>query len=108
MPVAVLMMVAGSCALAACVAEPPEVTLDDDELVEGREIYARNCASCHGSAGDGGVGRKLSGGAVVEAYPNIKDQIDIIANGKGAMQPYAGRLTGQQMQAVARYTREVL
>ena len=108
MPVAVLVMIIGSFGLAACVAYPPEVTLDDDQLVEGREVYARSCASCHGSAGDGGVGRKLSGGAVVEAYPNIKDQIDLIASGKGTMPSYTGRLTGQQMEAVARYTREVL
>lgn len=103
-----IVVIAASFGLAACVAAPPEVSGNDPELVEGRDIYARNCTSCHASDGAGGVGRKLSGGAVIEAYPNIKDQIDLIANGKGAMPSYAGKLTGQQMEAVARYTREVL
>lgn len=108
MRIAGVLVVVGSFALAACVAEPPEVAVDDAELVEGREVYARNCASCHGSNGDGGVGLKLSGGAVAEAYPNIDDQIDLIANGKGTMPSYFGRLSSEQMEAVARYTREVL
>lgn len=93
---------------AACVAPPPEVAVDDPELVEGREVYARNCSSCHGSDGGGGVGPKLDEGLVVEAYPDIKDQIDLIANGKGSMPAYVGRLTGEEMEAVSRYTREVL
>lgn len=103
-----LVVVIAGLWLVACAAPPPEVGIDDQELVEGRELYARNCVSCHGSDGGGGVGRKLKDGAVVAAYPNIKDQIDLIANGKGSMPAYVGRLTGEQMEAVARYTREVL
>ncbi len=105
---ALIGVVAASFLVAACVAGPPEVPAGDAELVEGRDVYARNCASCHGSDGGGGVGRKLSEGAVVAAFPNIKDQIDLIANGKGTMPSYAGRLSGPQMEAVARYTREIL
>ncbi|MGI9599452.1 MAG: c-type cytochrome [Acidimicrobiales bacterium] len=105
---AIIVVIAASFGLAACAGEPPEVTVDDPELVTGRDVYARNCASCHGASGGGGVGNKLSNGASVEAYPNIKDQIDLIANGKGTMPAYVGRLSGEQMQAVARYTREVL
>ena len=108
LPAVTAAVIAACFAFAACSAEPPAVTVDDPELVQGREVYAANCASCHGADGGGGLGRKLSEGAVVASYPDIKDQIDLIANGEGAMPAYVGRLTGEQMQAVARYTREVL
>ncbi len=104
----ILALVLAAAWLAACSGGPPEVAVDDPELVSGRNVYARNCASCHGSDGGGGVGTKLSDGVVVAAYPDIKDQIDLIANGQGRMPAYAGRLSGEEMQAVARYTREVL
>lgn len=94
--------------MVACVGVSPEVTIDDPVLVEGRDIYSRNCASCHGASGNGGVGRALSGGAVVENYPDIADQIDLVASGKGTMPAYVDRLSGAEIEAVVRYTREVL
>jgi len=30
-------------------------------LVNGQKLYAANCASCHGAAGQGGVGPELHG-----------------------------------------------
>lgn len=97
-----------SIVLAACAPPPPAAPSDDPVLVQGQEIYARNCASCHGSAGGGGVGPKLSEGAVLAAYPNIKDQIDLVSQGRGNMPAYQDRLSGQEQEAVVRYTREVL
>lgn len=94
--------------LAACSPAPPEVTIDDPELVEGRDIYAKNCASCHGTDGGGGVGRRLNGGLVATTYPDIADQIELISDGRGTMPAYMGRLTEDQIRAVSRYTREVL
>ncbi|MEM7273058.1 MAG: cytochrome c [Actinomycetota bacterium] len=102
-PVAVI-----SLALAACVAGPPEVTIDDPVLIEGRDIYARVCASCHGPAGDGGVGLKLSDGAAVAAFPDIEDQIALVAEGRNNMPAYGDRLTPEQQRAVVRYIREIL
>lgn len=105
---ALFVVVVSSFALAACVDAPPEVALDDAELVQGRELYANNCVSCHGSDGSGGLGRKLSNGAVVEAFPNVADQISLIVDGKGTMPSFRGRLTDAEVQAVVRYTREIL
>ncbi len=92
----------------ACIGEPPEVTVDDPELREGRAIYGSACAACHGADGGGGSGSKLSDGAVTAAYPDIADQIELVANGRGQMPAYTGRLTDEQIRAVVRYTREVL
>jgi cytochrome c oxidase subunit 2 len=98
-----------STVLTGCVSdEIPEVSADDAELVTGREVYARNCVACHGAAGQGGTGPKLSDGAVVERYPDIADHIDIIVNGRNQMPAYGGKLTDDEIEAVVRYNREVL
>jgi hypothetical protein len=46
-------------------------------LAEGATVYAA-CESCHGSAGDGGSGRVLSGGEVLLTFPRIEDQINFV------------------------------
>ena len=98
---------------AACATDSPEAPLGSDGqadsvLAAGREIYSSRCARCHGSSGGGGTGPKLDAGAVVGAYPDIADQIQIISAGKNGMPSFAGALSDDQLEAVARYTREVL
>lgn len=46
----------------------------------GAEVYG-NCASCHGAAGDGGVGYPFSGGAVEDTFPLIEDQVRYVYYG---------------------------
>jgi len=43
-------------------------------LAEGEVIYG-NCASCHGGAGQGGVGYAFANGEVLKTFPNIEDQL---------------------------------
>lgn len=94
--------------LGACVSPPPEVTVDDPELVQGRDVYARSCASCHGASGGGGVGLKLNDGAAVEAFPGIEEQIKFVADGRNNMPGFGDRLSAEDQRAVARYIREIL
>ncbi len=105
---AVLGAVAAAALAAGCAGEPPEVTVDDPELVTGRSIYGASCASCHRADGRGGVGSRLDGASLVEAYPDIADQMEIVTNGKNRMPAFIGRLDDEQVRAVTRYTREVL
>ena len=79
----------------------------DPVLAEGASIFKANCASCHGSQGQGGFGKKLAG-VVTEKYPNIDDEIALITNGKGSMPAFGKKLTSEQLTAVARWTREGL
>jgi mono/diheme cytochrome c family protein len=58
--------------------ESPEVS--EGPLGVGAEIYS-SCASCHGAAGDGGVGYPLSGGEVLETFPQIEDQLRFVYYG---------------------------
>lgn len=99
--------------LGSCAGDPPEVPLGPDGqpdpvLAQGRDVYARHCAACHGRSGGGGQGPRLNDGAVVKAYPDNDDQVAVVADGKGTMPSFAGRLTDRQIESVTRYTREVL
>jgi len=81
---------------------------DEPELVLGQTIYSNNCSSCHKADGSGGRGLALNEGLVIEKYPDPADQAALIANGKGLMPSYSARLSAEQLDAVVRYTREVL
>jgi mono/diheme cytochrome c family protein len=79
-----------------------------DEASSGAEIYAANCARCHGTDGGGGIGPQLSDGAVVAAYPDPVDEAIVINDGQGAMPGFEGVLTPEQIKAVVDYTRDEL
>jgi hypothetical protein len=57
------------------VTEPPEVAAGP--LGIGAEVYGA-CASCHGSSGEGGVGRPFSEGEVLATFPHIEDQLRFV------------------------------
>jgi mono/diheme cytochrome c family protein len=88
----------------------PELTPeqeDDPLLVTGREVYVENCATCHGESGGGGSGPKLSDGAVADNL-TLDEQIDVIVNGRGGMQPWGDSLSEDEIDGVAKFEREVL
>ena len=74
-------------------------------LVVGEQVFAANCSTCHGAHGEGAVGPRLSGGAVVRRYPDKADQIAVVTNGRAGMPAWKGRLTPAQIAAVVEYTR---
>ena len=110
-PLLSLLAVAGL--VAGCAGESPEVPVGPDGvadpvLVEGREIFSGRCANCHGASGGGGQGSKLSDGAVVASFPDPADQAEVVRNGRNAMPSFGDALDDDQIDAVVRYTREVL
>lgn len=107
-PILVLLALAVFIVAGCAAAESPAAPADDLELVEGRDIYIKNCANCHGGAGGGGVGSKLDDGRVVERYPEPADEIELVANGVRAMPEFDAKLTETEIEAVVRYTREIL
>ena len=98
----------------ACAAEGvPEVPagadgVPDPVLVAGRQVYIDRCANCHGNDGGGGQGTKLSDGLMVTRYPQIDDQIAIVADGVRLMPAFAEVLEPEQIAAVVKYIREIL
>ena len=98
--------------VAGCSADTPQLPLGPDGkpdpvLAVGRDVWSQRCASCHGNDGRGGSGPKLSDGKVVEAFPDPADERQLILDGIGAM-PAFDELSESQLEAVVRYTREVL
>jgi mono/diheme cytochrome c family protein len=74
----------------------------------GYDVYLANCARCHGQDGQGGVGPKLAGGAVVRAVPDSADQIQLVEDGRGSMPAFKGKLSQAQIDDVVAYTRTEL
>lgn len=92
--------------LAACgsgsdTSAPPS----DPVLARGQEVYKKNCATCHGSKGAGGSGVKLAG-VVASKYPDIADHENVIRNGIQPGMPSWGKLSDEDIHAVARWERE--
>jgi mono/diheme cytochrome c family protein len=102
----------------------------DDPLTQGKALFATNCSSCHGAAGEGGVGPSFQNGAVIATWPDFKDHIRWVhlgsANwpdptygaqkkpiGSGGMPAFGAnqagaKLTDLQIALIVRYERETL
>jgi len=103
----VLLGVAIAALMGCAVAEVPAAPDDDPVLQMGQQVYASACRSCHGGDGGGGSSPALNSG-LTEKYPVKVDQVLVVAEGKGGMPGFAGRLSDEEIDAVVDYTREVL
>jgi mono/diheme cytochrome c family protein len=88
--------------------QPSGADAGDEVLLRGRDVWISRCAQCHGSDGGGGMGPRLDDGAAADRYPRVEDQLDVVRSGRGAMPAWEGRLSAEEIEAVVRYTREVL
>ena len=96
---------------------------------DGAGLYRANCSSCHGAAGEGGVGPALENGETKLTFPEEADHISWVQTGsgpfkdkvygdpdrdggprmaKGIMPGFAGTLSDAEIQAVVAYEREQL
>jgi mono/diheme cytochrome c family protein len=80
------------------------------QIVAGRQLWSLNCATCHGTQGEGGVGPALNSQEFLKTVSD--EQIHgIVAGGiPGSSMPawldeYGGPLTDQQIAAVVAYIR---
>lgn len=74
----------------------------------GAQVYAQNCAVCHGSSLEGGVGPKLNPIAHLPGVSNPLDPdylVTTITSGRagGAMPAFGGKLSPKQINDVASY-----
>lgn len=85
-------------ALAACGGGTPDTF--------GQELYEQSCAVCHGSAGEGTVGRPAIGPGS-NAVELTDDQLrGVMMVGPGAM-PSFSRLSAEQIDSLVAYVREL-
>ena len=92
---------------AAIIKELTKKKFTFDELyANGEQVYNKNCMSCHGAKGEGGVGKAIAGSAI--AMGPIEQHIDIIVNGSAnnaMMGAFGEQLSEADIAAVITYQR---
>ena len=83
--------------------EPDQVVTQADAAF----LYERHCGTCHGLEGQGNIGPQLADGAVVAAYPDIEDEVQVITDGRNQMPPFGHALTDAEIRAIAEHTRRL-
>lgn len=72
---------------------------------DGESIFASaGCNGCHTLAAAGSTG--TIGPNLDEAQPSLEEAVQTITNGRGAMPPFQGQLSEEQIQAVAEFVSE--
>lgn len=84
-------------------APPDDAPGDDDgDATAGEQVFAQNCAGCHGPDGEGGSGPALQNS-------NDRDQVRTqIVEGGGGMPPFGGQLSDTEIDDVTAYVVETL
>ncbi len=77
---------------------------------QGESIYSFNCASCHGLAGEGGIGPTLNAKGFLESATNQQIELLVAVGVPGSQmnaysQDFAGPLTSEQIRAVTTFLR---
>jgi cytochrome c6 len=68
----------------------------------GRSVFVdAGCGSCHTLAAGGASG--TSGPNLDEVRPSVREVQQVVANGRGAMPPFRGRLSQEEIRALAEY-----
>jgi len=70
------------------------------DATAGSDVYANDCAVCHGADGSGGSGSNLQG------EDGLEDVISVVLSGEDAMPSFEGDLTAQEIADVAAYVTE--
>ncbi|MDH3730744.1 MAG: c-type cytochrome [Acidimicrobiia bacterium] len=85
---------------------------DDDEpatvapTADGEELYASNCAVCHGVDLSGNVGPALGPGSDSSEESDTQ-LITTITNGSGNMPPFSDQLSVTEVEGIVAYLRQV-
>jgi mono/diheme cytochrome c family protein len=64
--------------------------------VDAASLYVRYCSACHGAHGEGGLFDAVAGTSLSRS-----DLIAVITRGRGSMPDYSGRMTADEIEAVA-------
>jgi cytochrome c6 len=70
-------------------------------------LYASKCAVCHGKDGKGTpAGQKMGAPDLAKAAKGSEKEISgVIANGKGKMTAFKGKLSAEEIDALAKYVK---
>jgi cytochrome c6 len=72
----------------------------------GADLYAKKCAVCHGKDGKGTPsGQKMGAKDLTATKLSEPDIEGVVANGKGKMTAFKGKLTDAEIAAVAKFVK---
>lgn len=92
-------------ALAGCAEEITLPADADAELRVGADVFRARCSSCHGADGGGGLGPSLRD---IDARLDVVGQRTVVEQGRRTMPAFSAVLSESDIDAVVRYTREIL
>jgi len=72
-----------------------DIDLEGANVEAGAELFARNCAQCHGSSGEGGHG----GGPTLTKHLEAVYLVSIVTNGGADMPAFGTPKTGDPLAA---------
>jgi mono/diheme cytochrome c family protein len=101
-PLTIAMCVTSFVVTAALAQTSPSGT----KLIEN-PLYKKECAKCHGKTAEG---RHFAGPSLISdktAAASVDDLRNVIANGKGRMPKYAGKLTSEEIDSLVQQIRAV-
>ncbi len=79
----------------------------EEELSSGKDLYAAQCASCHGGSGEGGSTGVTLNDVAAAAGRSLDEQYDVITNGRATMPGFAEELTEGERWSAAAYVRSL-
>ena len=79
---------------------PPQQVVDSGDPAKGEQVFADNCASCHGGDGGGGSGPKLQG---EESYTDPETVVSQVREGGGGMPGFSDQLSAQELADVSAF-----
>jgi mono/diheme cytochrome c family protein len=71
---------------------------DENGGVDAAALYVKYCSACHGAHGQGGLHGPIAGTSLSQS-----DVIAVTSDGLGSMPGYSGRMTPEEMEAVAAF-----
>ncbi|MGI9604961.1 MAG: c-type cytochrome [Acidimicrobiales bacterium] len=101
----VALCVALSLGVVACGDEIGLPADADPQLLQGLDVYRARCARCHGPTGGGGIGPNIQ---EVEAKLDDEQQRTVVVDGRNNMPRFGSTLSEADIDAVVRFTREIL
>jgi cytochrome c6 len=71
------------------------------------EIFAKRCAACHGKEGKGDtpMAQKLGAKDISALKASEAEIAEVIANGKGKMTSFKGKMTDEEIKSVAKFVK---
>lgn len=103
----IIVMAITVCALFFALTAVSAQTSPSDATLIANPIFEKNCAKCHGKTAEG---RHFGGPSLISekiVAASADDLRTVIANGKGHMPKYAGKLTPEEIDTLVQQIKAV-